>query len=552
MDPSEQTFVVSLIRYWSPTGTTEVTLSSLIRLAQAKRWSHIEWDADEEGILRRRKAAFKSSSLIVVDLDVGKDGRTIDLNSVIETIERHRLRGFLLNGRRRGNYTLVIVPERPMVTAEEHRATHLYWCGLFDGDIAFCDAVDFCKARRKPGNKSSGTVVWQDLSGGSPASVIRSLPSRHTHTQLGISNNQDKCDTSHMTHGGVAESDTTHTHTLVLAITRTSQVEWWLRHTPAAVSGYGGDERVWKVILAAGHALHSIGAIDLLPQMIREVYNPRCDPPWTEAHIDAKTAKVVGYSAGWETSRPTWLPRIPRERLKHETLSCKCGCGFPVEQNPGRGRRRVWATGACAKRYQRALTANNANATVKEKVNEREETTAVELLDYTDKRQAHQRSEQGEGGRGDACTDAVSGIGCGPSASDPDAIGSHAVLHRPCGAIDDGRSGARWVLQEGPGIRSCGEATLSRATGMGGPTIGGKESGGPTTTCRPGAGHPAQVPTEMRVWLWPGHPPEQHGKAPVIHRGSPLPTLGSDASVQERIGLLLRASRTGIGSIWNR
>ncbi len=83
----------------------------------------------------------------------------------------------------------------------------------------------------------------------------------------------------------------------------------FLASAPPAVAGQGGDEQLWRVIQR--------GAFDLaLPvrtvfECIRDVYNPRCSPPWGEAALwervshKARDAKTI--------STRTQIPPLPRE-----------------------------------------------------------------------------------------------------------------------------------------------------------------------------------------------------------------------------------------------
>lgn len=65
-------------------------------------------------------------------------------------------------------------------------------------------------------------------------------------------------------------------------------VSWargYLARAEPAVEGQGGSNRLFA---ACCHLMYSALPLDVLRQVVEDVYNPRCTPPWTTAEIDHK------------------------------------------------------------------------------------------------------------------------------------------------------------------------------------------------------------------------------------------------------------------------
>ena len=59
----------------------------------------------------------------------------------------------------------------------------------------------------------------------------------------------------------------------------------YLASAEAAIDGQGGSDRLFHV---GCHLMYSALPLDVLRQLVEEVYNPRCEPPWSQKEIDHK------------------------------------------------------------------------------------------------------------------------------------------------------------------------------------------------------------------------------------------------------------------------
>jgi virulence-associated protein E/bifunctional DNA primase/polymerase-like protein len=65
-------------------------------------------------------------------------------------------------------------------------------------------------------------------------------------------------------------------------------VSWaraYLARAEPAIEGQGGSDRLFA---ACSHLMYSALPLDVLRELVEEVYNPRCVPPWSEQEIDHK------------------------------------------------------------------------------------------------------------------------------------------------------------------------------------------------------------------------------------------------------------------------
>jgi Virulence-associated protein E/Bifunctional DNA primase/polymerase, N-terminal len=61
----------------------------------------------------------------------------------------------------------------------------------------------------------------------------------------------------------------------------------YLARAEPAVEGQGGSDRLYA---ACCHLMYSALPLDVLRELVEEVYNPRCEPPWSRAEIEHKLA----------------------------------------------------------------------------------------------------------------------------------------------------------------------------------------------------------------------------------------------------------------------
>lgn len=151
-----------------------MTLTSMPRVVPRKCVSPCRWRQSPDGEWRRLEELFDGSDLVFVDIDLKEGDDPADvLARTKATIAEEDLCAFVFNGRRPGNLTVVIFPERPMVDLAEHKATHTYYAGLFFRfDKACLDGVDYYRAREVPENPESGKVVHVTPRG-KPARIIQ-------------------------------------------------------------------------------------------------------------------------------------------------------------------------------------------------------------------------------------------------------------------------------------------------------------------------------------------------------------------------------------------
>lgn len=341
------TFEISRISGHSPKGTMTLSLEQLQRYMQTKSWSHIRWSPDMKGVIKRRKVMFSRSSLIVVDLD--SKGTPIDLVALKDKIISHDLRGFLVNGRRSGNYTLVIVPEREMVTEEEHRATHVYWCNIFGGDRAFCDAVDYCRARKKDGNPISGTLCWDRFYSGTPAKVISYIqPLKENVNRY----RPERPVRPMPIYGGKK-------------YTYDDIIPFLSRDADRAISGHHGNRTLFLNMLHVGRILFSVGKLDELEDLVMEHYNDRCLPPFDVSMVRANCNTIKRYSKEWDAENISFYKVREMDPRRLAQSPCACGCGIIIHQQLGsQGKIRIYATPACNKRMQRKRKYDRLHGTI--------------------------------------------------------------------------------------------------------------------------------------------------------------------------------------------